>query len=54
MGRVSTAILLLGAGVATWQAGREWEEDELRHMHMVRVTCITVDFAQQAVIPTES
>ncbi|KAI0821210.1 HAD-like domain-containing protein [Irpex lacteus] len=34
LGRVSTAVLLLGAGFATWHAGREWEEDELKHLHL--------------------
>lgn len=39
LGRVSTAVLLLGAGFATWHAGREWEEDELKHLHLVSMTC---------------
>ncbi|KAI0684840.1 HAD-like domain-containing protein [Cytidiella melzeri] len=34
MGRVSMAMLLLGAGAATWYSGREWEEDELKQPRM--------------------
>ena len=34
--RVSMGMLALGAGAVTWHAGREWEEDELREMRMVR------------------
>ncbi|KAH9888372.1 NIF-domain-containing protein [Cubamyces lactineus] len=30
LGRVSLAMLLVGAGVATWEMGRPWEEDELK------------------------
>ncbi|KAI8978264.1 HAD-like domain-containing protein [Trametes punicea] len=30
LGRLSLAMLLVGAGVATWQMGRPWEEDELK------------------------
>lgn len=36
MGRVSLAMLLAGAGVATWYMGREWEEDELKAKKLVR------------------
>lgn len=38
MGRVSMAMVLVGAGVATWYSGREWEEDELKELRLVRVT----------------
>lgn len=37
MGRVSMALMLLGAGAATWYSGRDWEDDELRELRMVRV-----------------
>lgn len=40
-GRVSMGMLALGAGAVTWHAGREWEEDELREMRMVRGTHLT-------------
>jgi mitochondrial import inner membrane translocase subunit TIM50 len=42
MGRVSMAIALLGAGAATWYSGREWEEDELKQLRMVCMTCSAV------------
>jgi len=34
MGRVSLALMLFGAGAATWYSGREWEEDELKQLRM--------------------
>ena len=37
MGRVSLAMMLVGAGAMTWFAGRPWEEDEMRAKRMVRV-----------------
>ena len=36
--RVSSGILVLGAAAAAWHSGREWDEDELREMRMVRGT----------------
>ena len=36
LGRVSAALLLAGAGAATWLMGREWEDEELQAKRMVR------------------
>ncbi|KAH9935110.1 NIF-domain-containing protein [Epithele typhae] len=36
LGRVSFAMVLLGAGAGAWYAGREWEDDELQARHMSR------------------
>ncbi len=36
LGRVSLAVLLLGAGVQTWFLGRDWDEGELRERRLVR------------------
>ena len=35
MGRVSFALMLTGAGIATWQAGREWDDEELAAKKLV-------------------
>ncbi|KAJ3482365.1 hypothetical protein NLI96_g7027 [Meripilus lineatus] len=34
LGRVSLAVLLLGAGVQTWFLGREWDDGELRERRL--------------------
>ncbi|KAI0800238.1 HAD-like domain-containing protein [Fomes fomentarius] len=36
MGRVSFAFMLVGAGVATWHMGREWDDDELKAKRLSR------------------
>lgn len=38
MGRVSLAVMLVGAGALTWHSGRPWDEDELKAKKIVRVT----------------
>lgn len=35
-GRVSAGIMVFGLAAGAWHAGREWEEEELREMRMVR------------------
>lgn len=35
-GRVSAGVMLFGIAAAVYHSGREWEEDELKEMRMVR------------------
>ena len=37
LGRVTLAMMLAGAGAATWAMGREWDDEELKAKRMVRV-----------------
>lgn len=51
LGRVSLAVLLLGAGVQTWFLGREWDDGELRERRLVCCSIVRVSRREPIILP---